>query len=229
MSEMNRTPWPEVDPPEGWKQNPHAGKRLTTILLLTVVLAGGITALSAGRSEILPVVCFLALVALPIAGPLVSRIGYGSNYKEARELHTVTAEELKAENGRMLHWRGPHQKLVIPDEMNGAPLAEAAEGLFANQRALAFVHLPQGLHEIPARMFYRCDNLPAIVIPPMVQRIGSRAFAACADLKDVYLPASVTEIAPDAFEGCGSVLLHVRPGSEAERFAKAHGFLCANG
>lgn len=229
MSELNHTPWPEVDPPEGWKQNPHAGKRLTTILLLTVVLAGGVTALSAGKSEVLPVVCFLALVALPIAGPLVSRIGYGANYKEARELHTVTAEELKAENGRMLRWRGPHQKLVIPDEMNSVPLTEAAEGLFENQRALAFVHLPKGLQQIPARMFRGCDNLPAIVIPAQAESIGSRAFAGCADLRDVYIPASVTAIAPDAFEGCGNVLLHVRPGSEAERFAREHGFLCANG
>ena len=74
-----------------------------------------------------------------------------------------------------------------------------------------------------------CSNLPAIVLPPQVRAVGARAFAGCAELKDVYLPDAVEEIAPDAFEGCGNVLLHVRPGSQAERFAKENGFLCANG
>lgn len=228
MSEMKHLPWPEVDPPKGWKKNPRAGKRLTWILLLTVAVAGGVTVFSAGRSEVLPVVCFLALVALPVAGPLLSRIGYGANYKEARELHAVTAEDLKLdEAGCMMRYRGPYQKLEVPETMDGVTITAAAPGLFAGNRVLAFVHLPQELTAIPERMFMGCDNLPAIVIPPQVKMIGSRAFADCAELKDVYLPASVEEIAPDAFEGCGNVLLHVRPGSAAERFAREQGLLCA--
>lgn len=230
MCETNHAPWPEVEPPKGWKKNPHAGRRLTWILIGTVIVAGGVTALSAGKSEILPVICFLALVALPIAGPLVSRIGYGANYREAREMHTATAEEMKVdETGCLLRWRGPHQKLEIPDELQGVAITSAAPGLFAGNRVLAFVHLPQGLAAIPERMFTGCDNLPAIVVPPQVRQVGARAFADCTELRDVYLPASVEEIAPDAFAGCGNVLLHVRPGSAAERFAKENGFLCANG
>lgn len=228
MSETKHQSWPEVDQPKGWKKNPRAGKRLTWILLLTVAVAGGVTVFSAGKSEVLPVVCFLALVALPIAGPLVSRIGYGANYKEARELHTVTAEDVKLdEKGCMMRYRGPYQKLHVPDAMDGVTITAAAPGLFAGNRVLAFVHLPQGLMAIPERMFMGCDNLPAIVIPPQVRAIGSRAFADCTELKDVYLPDSVEEIAGDAFEGCENVLLHVRPGSMAERFARAHGLLCA--
>lgn len=230
MSEMNRAPWPEVEPPKGWKKNPHAGQRLTWILILTVAVAGGVTALSAGKSEVLPAICFLALVALPIAGPLVSRIGYGANYRESREMHTATAEEMKVdEAGCLLRWRGPYQKLEIPDELDGVAIVSAAPALFAGNRVLAFVHLPQGLTALPERMFIGCDNLPAIVIPPQVRVIGARAFADCTELRDVYLPASVEEIAPDAFAGCGNVLLHVRPGSAAERFAKENGLLCANG
>lgn len=230
MCDRMHQPWPEVDPPKGWKKNPRAGQRLTWILLLTVAVAGGVTALSAGKSEVLPVICFLALVALPIAGPAVSRIGYGANHREAREMHTAAAEEMKVdETGCMLRWRGPYQKLDIPDVLEGVRITSAAPGLFAGNRVLAYVHLPQGLEAIPERMFQGCDNLPAIVIPPQVRVIGSRAFAGCAELKDVYLPSSVEEIAPDAFEGCGNVLLHVRPSTAAERFAKGNGFLCANG
>lgn len=230
MSEMQRQPWPEVDPPKGWKKNPHAGKRLTWILILTVILAGGVTALSAGKSEVLPVICFLALVALPVAGPLVSRIGLGANYREARELHTATAQELKTDGaGCMTMWRGPYQKVVIPDALDGVPLTASAPGLFAGNRILAFVHLPHGMSAIPERMFAGCDNLPAIVIPVQVRAIGSRAFAGCTDLRDVYIPDSVEEIAPDAFSGCGNVLMHVRAGSAAETLVRLMGFMCANG
>lgn len=230
MSEMKHLPWPEVETPKGWKKNPRAGQRLTWILLLTVAVAGGVTVLSAGKSEVLPAICFLALVALPIAGPVVSRIGYGANYKEARELHAVTAEDVTVDGaGCILRYRGPYQKLDFPDALRGVTVTAAAPGLFAGNRVLAFVHLPQGLSGIPERMFMGCDNLPAIVIPPQARVIGSRAFADCAELRDVYLPASVEEIAPDAFDGCSNVLLHVRPGSAAERFAREKGLLCANG
>ncbi len=232
MNEVNRTPWPEVDPPIGWKKNPRAGQRLTWILILTVIVAGGVTLLSAGRSEVLPAICFLALVALPIAGPLVSRIGYGANYKEARELHTVTPEELKVTEaegeGCMTRFRSPCQKIVIPDELGGLRIGSSAQGLFEGNRVLAFVHLPAGLKAVPDRMFMGCDNLPAIVLPPQTHAIGSRAFAGCTELRDVYIPASVETIAPDAFAGCERVLLHVRAGSAAEAYARAHDFLCSN-
>ncbi|MBQ7851165.1 MAG: leucine-rich repeat domain-containing protein [Clostridia bacterium] len=231
MCNMNHQPWPEVEPPRGWKKNPRAGKRLTWILLLTVAVAGGVTALSAGKSEVLPVVCFLALVALPFAGPIVSRIGYGADYPEARELHQVTEQEMTVEPAGagccLTRWRGPYQKPVFPDTAQGMPITAAAGGLLRGNRIIAFVHLPEGLEEIPEEMLMGCDNLPAIVIPPQVKRIGARAFAGCAELKDVYLPASVEEIAPDAFADCRQPVLHVREGSMAERFAKEYGMLTA--
>lgn len=231
MNDVMHQPWPEVEPPRGWKKNPHAGKRLTWILLLTVVVAGGVTALSAGKSEVLPVVCFLALLALPIAGPMISRIGYGADYPEARELHPVAEREMTVtptETGCCLtRWRGPYQKPVFPDEAQGMPITSAAAGLLRGNRIVAFVHLPEGLEAIPEEMFMGCDNLPAIVIPPQVKTIGAKAFAGCTELKDVYIPASVEEIAPDAFADCDRPILHVREGSAAERFARSHGLLTA--
>jgi len=224
--------WPEVEPPKGWKKNPKAGKRLTRLLLLTVLLSGGVTLLSAGKSEVLPVICFLALVLLPIVGPVLSRMGYGANYREARELHTASAPELKTGEVpggcRLLRWRGPHQKLVLPDEVGGLPVIAAAEGLLRSNRILAFVHLPAGLTEVPRGMFEGCDNLPAIVLPTSVRTIGSRAFAGCTELRDVYITAATETIAPDAFADCRpDVILHVQAGSAAERFAREHDMLCA--
>lgn len=238
MTEMKHSPsaapkaWPEVEPPKGWKKNPRAGRRLTNILLLTVALSGTVTLLSAGKSEVLPVICFLALVLLPFVGPLLSRRGYGSDDRQAREMHTATAEDLKAEpvqdGCRLLRYRGPYQQLVLPDELNGQTVTETAEGLLRGNRILAFVHLPAHLREIPAAMFEGCDNLPAVMIPPSVQTVGPRAFAGCTELRDVYITASTVDIAPDAFADCRSdLILHVQEGSAAERFAWDQDILCA--
>lgn len=160
--------WPEVEAPKGWKKNPRAGRLLTWILLLTVLVCGVLIVVSAPFSEVLPMVCFVALVL------------------------------------------------------------QAAQRLFQDNRIIAFVHLPQGLEEIPDAMFAGCNNLPAIVLPTSVTRIGSRAFAGCTELREVYVTAATTEIAPDAFEGCGLLLFHVQPGSAAEAWAKEHEFLTAN-
>lgn len=226
------TAWPEVELPKGWKKNPRAGKRLTRILLLTILVCGAVTVISAGRSEVLPVICFLAIVLLPFVGPVLSRIGYGADYPAARELHTITKEDVKTEASdgtlRLTGYRGPYQKLDFPDAMDGLPITQAADGLFRGNRIIAYVHLPQGLTAVSASMFEGCNNLPAIMLPPLVRAIGARAFAGCAELRDIYITAATAEIAPDAFEGCERLLFHVPEGSAAERFAREKGFLVAN-
>lgn len=225
-------PWPEVEAPRGWKKNPRAGQRLTRILLLTVLVSGAVTVLSAGRSEVLPVLCFLALVLLPFAGPAISGMGLGAKSRVASELHTATPADVRTEADghgcRLTRYRGPYQKLVLPDEVDGLPVTGAADGLFRGNRVIAYVHLPQGLTAVSASMFEGCDNLPAIMLPPSVEAIGARAFAGCAELRDVYITAATADIAPDAFADCRSdMILHVREGSAAERFAREHGMLCA--
>ena len=109
----------------------------------------------------------------------------------------------------------------VPVE-DGKPITGMAPGLFKGNRALAFVHLPEGLTAIPEKMFRGCDNLPAIVIPPQVTAIGAKAFAGCRDLQEIYIPPAVTAIAPDAFRGCDRLIMHVRPGSAAEEYAREH-------
>lgn len=229
MNDAQHHPWPEIDIPQGWKKNPRAGTRLTRILLLTLAAALAVTALSAGRSEVLPVICFLAILALPVAGPAAARIGCGTNSRETRELHMLTERELTLEPAdggcRLLRYRGPYQKLHIPDDIQGMPVTQAAKGLLRGNRIIAYVHLPASLQSIPEEMFMGCDNLPAIVLPPQVKSIGPRAFAGCLELKDVYIPASVAEISPDAFADCQQPILHVRAGSCAEHFAKENNML----
>ena len=234
MTKPNSNVWPEVEIPKGWKKNPRAGQRLTWFLVLTVLISTIIMVISAPTSELLPMVCFLALVLLPFSGTALTRIGFGTNYREVRELHTIVDADVKCEPNEdgsctlVRCNRIPFQKLHFPDEMFGMPITSVHERLLRGNRIIAFVHLPAGLQAIPAAMFERCDNLPAIMIPPAVTSIGPRAFARCSELKDVYLPASVTSIAPDAFADCGNVLLHVHPGSYAETFAREHHFISAN-
>lgn len=224
--------WPEVEPPKGWKKNPKAGRLLTWILLGTVLVCGTVAVVSASTSEVLPMLCFVALVLLPFAGPAAARIGYGTNYREAREMHRVTPADVQTEEIPggccMTAYRGPYQKLDFPDELNGRPITQAAPRLFQDNQIIAFVHLPGGLTEVSEGMFCGCSNLPEIMLPVSVTCIGSRAFAGCVELKEVYITAATTRIAPDAFDGCGTLLFHVQEGSAAEAFAQEKGFLVAH-
>ena len=53
--------------------------------------------------------------------------------------------------------------------------------------------------------------------------IDGKAFYNCTNLIAVKLPATVASIASDAFSGCSNLTIYCPAGSEAERFAKAHG------
>lgn len=222
-------PWPEVEVPKGWKKNPRIQSRATWVSLLALVIAGGMIIFTGSESEFVAMIFFVALLLVPMIGTIAARWGVGMNYRESRELHTVDERDVKlaeAEFGwRVVRYSGPYQKLEFPREISGQPVVQLAEGLFGGRRVLAYVHLPEHITEVPDRLFERCDNLPAIMLPVGVRRIGQWAFGGCTELRDVYIPATVVEIAPNAFQGCRDLILHVREGSAAEAYAKEQDIL----
>lgn len=86
--------------------------------------------------------------------------------------------------------------------------------------------LPENMQNISEECFYDNKLLRTFdASSSKLKTIGSKAFANCTNLKSVNLPASVTEIADDAFANCPSTMtVHCIKGSEAENFAKTHGF-----
>ena len=84
--------------------------------------------------------------------------------------------------------------------------------------------LPAFLKEIGEEAFRGCA-FTAVALPGQAAAIGPLAFTDCAELKQINIPASVVDIADDAFLGSEKVIIYCAPGSEAERYAAAHG-LC---
>ncbi len=73
------------------------------------------------------------------------------------------------------------------------------------------VVIPNGVTEIAAHTFYRCNSLTGIVIPEGVMSIGDSAFEGCKSLASVVIPGSVTNIGGSAFEDCESLASIVIP------------------
>lgn len=64
------------------------------------------------------------------------------------------------------------------------------------------ITIPDGVTEIPYRLFMGCNALTGVTIPDSVTYIDGGAFQACYDLKAISIPAGVTDIGEAAFNGC---------------------------
>jgi len=83
--------------------------------------------------------------------------------------------------------------------------------------------LPVGLEEIGEEAFAG-TVARVVLLDENVTSIGRRAFADSETLRQIYIPAGCEEIAADAFENCaGDLMIFGVEGSEAQRFAQAHG------
>lgn len=245
--DLRHEPWPEITPPRTWRHNDRVNSRLIWVMIplfiLLVFLMKHFEAaydpyqvynqekqemeihyrLAKGQegkmmAQRLCMTGITAIVLITIGNALRG----GISLVLTREIQYIDPKTAPNDEGGLTVTRciSFHQRISFPDEKDGAPITAMAPGLFKGNRAVAFVHLPQGLTAIPEKLCKGCDNLPAIVIPPKVTSIGAKAFAGCRDLEEIYIPPSVTAIAPDAFMGCEKVIMHVREGSAADAYAK---------
>lgn len=83
---------------------------------------------------------------------------------------------------------------------------------------------PLNLTEISDEAFAGDAAFAAVQLQRNVKKIGSKAFANCVKLCAIYIPEGTTEIAGDAFDGVTGLIILGKAGSDAETFAKDHGF-----
>ncbi len=79
---------------------------------------------------------------------------------------------------------------------------------------------------VEACAFKGCHSIEAVAFYNSIRSIGDCAFQDCKNLRDVYLndvsfdgKKGVKKISPDAFSGCENVVLHVKEGTYAHRYA----------
>lgn len=105
-------------------------------------------------------------------------------------------------------------ELIIPDEYNGLPVYEIANGAFEGNTDIVSVQMGAGLHGIGERAFAGCANLKTVNIPEEVADIGGEAFSGCLSLALVEYQAADagsddTNVFSDAGNGGDGITLYI--------------------
>ena len=111
------------------------------------------------------------------------------------------------------------KSIHLPKNLSGIP-----SGTFADCSELKKVFLSDEITHIGAEAFKGCSLLHRPWFPEKLESIGKRAFQGCVSLEKIFLPENISEIEEDAFSDCGNLIIHGKPGSVAEDYAKNHNF-----
>ena len=102
-------------------------------------------------------------------------------------------------------YTGTDTEVIIPSEIDNAPVTEIYMGAFAECENLINVAIPDSVKTIGKNAFTHCRYLQSISIPNGVTEIAQGTFSMCYDLTDVTIPESVTAIDDYAFSECRSL------------------------
>ena len=165
------------------------------------------TTLTGGGTKLLS---FLLLLMLPAA--MQAQYTYTTN----KDTITITK------------YTGTDSVVIIPDTINGLPVASIETNAFFSYTGLTAVTIPDSVTSIGSGAFYYCFNLSNVMIGNSVTNMGrgvfansysltsatlgsgvtrieSDAFFFCTRLASVAIPQSVTSIGNNAFESCTSL------------------------
>lgn len=109
--------------------------------------------------------------------------GYNNVTSDARFDYSV-------HNGKihLTNYKGAETQVVVPDKIDGLEVASLG-GVFAENRDITSVVLPDGLTKIGAYAFDKCINLQSVNVPESVKNIERYAFRSCISLS-VYCQAA---------------------------------------
>ena len=87
----------------------------------------------------------------------------------------------------------------------GSSITTLPYGLFAGNKFMEEVVLPEKLTGIGEKVFQYCIAMQSISLPSTVQKIGPQAFFNCYALDSITIPEQVAEISNNAFENCSGL------------------------
>lgn len=98
-------------------------------------------------------------------------------------------------------YKGSMTEVVIPDEIDGAPVVEI--GFYAFEaKPVTSVTLPETVKVIGEGAFIDCASLAGMKLPAALTDIERGAFAGCTALTEMTVPEGVKEIKRGAFASC---------------------------
>lgn len=155
----------------------------------------------------------------------VTSIGYGA-FSNCSSLTDITIPErvTKIYDCTFLYCSSL-VNITIPERVTSI-----GERAFSNCSSLTSIIIPKNVTSIGYGAFRECTSLTDITIPERVTSIGESAFDGCSSLISVTIPKSVTSIGKRAFRECSeNLILHVKKGSYAERYASENNVWFVNG
>ncbi len=93
----------------------------------------------------------------------------------------------------------------IPEELEGKPVTEIADGAFKANGALDTVNLPSTITSVGESAFAACSKLRSVSLPSSLTYIDDDAFYGCNALTVVNFPYALNHIGARAFSGCKSL------------------------
>lgn len=100
-------------------------------------------------------------------------------------------------------------ELVLPETVDGFPVACIGEAAFRVQEELVRVRIPGTVRNIKARAFLGCRGLREVVLEEGLRSIGGSAFYSCEKLERITLPKSLepsnSGSYDEVFSGCTSL------------------------
>lgn len=109
-------------------------------------------------------------------------------------------------------YSGSPEELVIPAEINGAPVRSVAMAAFYTCRSITSVVIEEGVDEVGQAAFALCQSLRTAVLPAGLD-VAESMFGGCESLESVVLPEGATSVGHRAFESCAKL---VAVGEEGE-------------
>ena len=136
---------------------------------------------------------------------------------EAQERNASPAADFTYEirDGRavILKYIGAGGQVVIPQSLDGYPVAVIGDRAFYNCDLVTEIQIPSGVETIGQRAFYLCDGLARVTLPGTLREIGNSAFRSCKALAEIEIPGGVEAVGKDAFHSCAALrIVHLEEG-----------------
>lgn len=93
-------------------------------------------------------------------------------------------------------------EVKISQKFKGKTVSAIGDWVFANNKYIQSVTIPDSIKSIGKGAFYNCPSLTEVTVPDSVTSIGANAFEKCLYLESVTLSKNLTEIADETFFDC---------------------------